>query len=305
MNWIKMRSNLWDDPRIARLCDLTGKKEAEVIGGLYWLWTMADVQTENGMLEGLSTATIDRKTAVKGLGAALVKVGWVLENEEGVEIARFDEHNGASAKRRAYEAKRKQFVRNPSEKCPLPMQTKSGHGVELDKNRIDISPIVPTGDGNLDLEVEEISAPEHPALTRIRGLFRMQADTALDAASSRAWAKNKKAAAGISEADWRLLEWAYRQKEGAAATYRRKDLATFLNNITAEILRSREWAAKAGANLAAPVRPVEPEGWEDILTTEDPNYNITTWAALPESLKAYCRQRSAEIAQENAEAVSA
>mgnify|MGYP003335994277 CR=1 FL=1 len=62
MNWIKMRSNLWDDPRIARLCDLTGKKEAEVIGGLYWLWTMADVQTENGMLEGLSTATIDRKT---------------------------------------------------------------------------------------------------------------------------------------------------------------------------------------------------------------------------------------------------
>ena len=92
---------------------------------------------------------------------------------------------------------------------------------------------------NLSLEVEESSAPEHPTLTRIRGLFRMQADTALDAASSRAWAKNKKAAAGISEADWRLLEWAYRQKEGAAATYRRKDLATFLNNITAEILRSQ------------------------------------------------------------------
>lgn len=161
------------------------------------------------------------------------------------------------------------------------------------------------GENALSLEVEESSAPEHPALTRIRGLFRMQADTALDAASSRAWAKNKKAAAGISEADWRLLEWAYRQKEGAAATYRRKDLATFLNNITAEILRSREWAAKAGANLSAPVRPVEPEGWQDILTTEDPNYNITTWAALPESLKAYCRQRSAEIAQENAEAVSA
>jgi len=44
--WIKMRTNLWDDPRIARLCDLTDQSEATVIGGLYWLWAMADEHTE-------------------------------------------------------------------------------------------------------------------------------------------------------------------------------------------------------------------------------------------------------------------
>jgi hypothetical protein len=296
MNWIKMRSNLWDDPRIARICDLTGKKEAEVIGGLYWLWTMADVQTQDGMLNGLSTATIDRKTGVKGLGTALVKVGWVLETEEGIEIARFDEHNGASAKRRAYEAKRKQFVRTASEKCPLPMQTESGRGQELDKNRIDISPIVPTGD--MILEVEECPKPEqpHPHLARLRELFRIQPSTPLDASASRAWEKNKKSAAALSEEDWRALEWAYRQKDGDAYKFRRKDLSTLLNNILAEVLRARQWAASAGVTPRAPMATVEPEGWREIVGTEYPEVNISTWAALPESMKNFVRHYQKQTA---------
>jgi hypothetical protein len=296
MNWIKMRSNLWDDPRIARLCDITGKKEAEVIGGLYWLWTMADVQTQDGMLNGLSTATIDRKTGVKGLGTALVKVGWVLESEEGVEIARFDEHNGASAKRRAYEAKRKQFVRSSSEKCPLPMQTESGRGQELDKNRIDISPIVPTGD--MILEVEESPKPEqpHPHLARLRELFRIQPSTPLDASASRAWEKNKKSAAALSEEDWRALEWAYRQKDGDAYKFRRKDLSTLLNNILAEVLRARQWAASAGVTPRAPMATAEPDGWREIVGTEYPEVNISTWVALPESMKNFVRHYQKQTA---------
>lgn len=153
------------------------------------------------------------------------------------------------------------------------------------------------------LEVEDSSAPESPALIRARELFRMQADTPLDSSSSRAWSKNKKAAAALSDSDWSVLQWVYRQKEGAAATYRRKDLSTFLNNITSELLRAKEWAKQAGVNpAAAPVRPVEPAGWKDILESEDPSFNCTTWVALPESLKAYVRQRAAEIEQENMEA---
>lgn len=27
-DWIKMRSNLWDDPRVTGICDLTDQKEA-------------------------------------------------------------------------------------------------------------------------------------------------------------------------------------------------------------------------------------------------------------------------------------
>ena len=152
MNWIKMRSNLWNDPRVTKICDITNKPEREVIGSLYWLWTMADDQSVDGRLDGFSLGAIDRKTGFKGIGAALVKVGWLLETEEGVEIARFDEHNGASAKRRASEAKRMQFVRKPKETCSQSMRTESEHHAQLDKNRIDISPISPQGDMVLEGE---------------------------------------------------------------------------------------------------------------------------------------------------------
>lgn len=104
--WIKVRTNLWDDPRITQLCDLTDQGEATVIGGLYWLWATADEHTETGHMPGLSIAAIDRKTGVKGLGQALLTVGWIADTDGGVTIMRFDEHNGTSAKNRASTAKR-------------------------------------------------------------------------------------------------------------------------------------------------------------------------------------------------------
>jgi hypothetical protein len=296
-NWIKMRSNLWDDPRIAKICDMTNKPEREVIGGLYWIWSMADDQSTDGRLEGLSLGAIDRKTGLKGLGAALVKIGWILESEDGVEIARFDEHNGASAKRRSMEAKRMQFVRKPKDSCAQPMRTESEHHAQLDKNRIDNTPIVPTGDMELVMECEPTPAPPHPVLTRFRNLFNLRESTPLDSSSSRAWEKNKKAAAAVSEDEWRYLEWAYRQKEGAAAQFRRKDLATLLNNILTEVSRAKDWAGRSGAsvNASAPVS-TEPAGWRDLIETEFPEVNLTTWALLPDSMKSWVREKQRELA---------
>lgn len=105
-DWIKMRSNLWDDPRVARLVDLTDSSEAEVIGGLYWLWATADQHTADGFMPGLSCRQIDRKTGVSGLGQALVDIGWIENQEDGIFIVNFEDHNGASAKKRAQTAKR-------------------------------------------------------------------------------------------------------------------------------------------------------------------------------------------------------
>jgi len=104
--WIKMRTNLWDDPRVAQLCELTDQAEAAVVGGLYWLWATADEHSSDGLLPGMTVRTIDRKTGVAGLGKALVTIGWIAEGEDGVTVTRFDEHNGASAKQRAQTAKR-------------------------------------------------------------------------------------------------------------------------------------------------------------------------------------------------------
>lgn len=105
-DWIKMRGNLWDDPRISKICDITEQSEAAVVGGLYWLWATADQHTEDGVLPGLTLRQIDRKTGITGLGAALCDVGWLADHPEGVRITRFEEHNGASAKKRCQTAKR-------------------------------------------------------------------------------------------------------------------------------------------------------------------------------------------------------
>lgn len=125
MAWMKMRTNLWDDPRVSRLCDITGKPEATVIGALYRLWATADEHSADGNLAGYTLAQIDRKTGVKGFSAALVAIGWLAESPEGVSIIRFGEHNGASAKQRALTAKRvAEHARKPSnDNAPLTQAT--------------------------------------------------------------------------------------------------------------------------------------------------------------------------------------
>src|ERR1700733_7012163 len=113
-DWIKMRGNLWDDPRGGRLCDLCGTGESAVIGALYWLWATADQHTEDGCMPGLSLAQIDRKTGVPGFAAALVNIGWLHDDPQGVVIVKFEEHNGSSAKRRCTNAQNKALIRSLS-----------------------------------------------------------------------------------------------------------------------------------------------------------------------------------------------
>lgn len=113
-SWIKMRSNLWDDPRVMKLCDITDQPEAMIIGGLYWLWANADAHTEDGFMPGLSTKRINIKTGIPGFAEALISIGWMAEYEDGVKLTKFDEHNGNSAKRRSQDAQRKSSVRNLS-----------------------------------------------------------------------------------------------------------------------------------------------------------------------------------------------
>lgn len=105
-DWIKMRGNLWDDPRIGRLVDMTDTSEAAVIGGLYWLWATADQHTEDGLLPGLSLRRIDSKTGIKGFGQALADIGWIVDHTDAISIVKFEEHNGTSAKKRCQTAKR-------------------------------------------------------------------------------------------------------------------------------------------------------------------------------------------------------
>jgi hypothetical protein len=144
-DWIKMRSNLWDDPRVARLCDLTEQHEAAIVGGLYWLWATADQHTEDGIMPGLTLRQIDRKTGIKGFGEALCAIDWIADHPEGVRVVRFEEHNGSSAKRRSMDAQRKSTVRKVSAPDADKTRTDDGQNApncgarEREEKRRDIS----------------------------------------------------------------------------------------------------------------------------------------------------------------------
>ena len=105
-DWIKMRTNLWDDPRLMRLCDETDQPEAMIIGSLYWLWSAADEHSEDGIMPGLTIRGINRKTGIAGFAEALCAIGWLADHPEGVRIINFADHNGSSAKKRCQTAKR-------------------------------------------------------------------------------------------------------------------------------------------------------------------------------------------------------
>jgi hypothetical protein len=162
--WIKMRGNLWDDPRVARLCELTDQSEAAIIGGLYWLWATADQHTEDGLMLGLTSKSIDRKTGIKGFADGLVQIGWLADHPEGVRIINFEDHNGSSAKRRSVDAQRKLNVRSLSAKARTECgQNAPNLGAREEKRREEVKPSNP--DGLLvasDADDGEIPRPQKP-----------------------------------------------------------------------------------------------------------------------------------------------
>lgn len=104
--WVKMRTNLLDDPRVVAMATALEQPETFIVGCLFALWSMADNHSETGALPRLTARAIDRRVGLSGFSLAASSVGWLELNDTGATIPRFHEHNGASAKARATTARR-------------------------------------------------------------------------------------------------------------------------------------------------------------------------------------------------------
>lgn len=157
-DWIKMRGNLWDDPRVGAIVDATGSSEAAVVGALYWLWATADQHTEDGVMPGLSLRQIDRKTELPGFAAAVEAIGWVEVLGTGIRIVRFDEHNGASAKKRCQTAKR--VGKHKAKGAAVTQESETG-------NAVSVTPALPRDreEKELDQKQDQKRAPAAPTPT--------------------------------------------------------------------------------------------------------------------------------------------
>lgn len=104
--WIKMRADLLDDPTVDRLAEALGIDMLTAVGALFCFWSWADKYSVDGRVDGATSRLIDKVSHKPGFCDALVSVGWLEIIDGGIQIPRFDRHNGQSAKERSLKNQR-------------------------------------------------------------------------------------------------------------------------------------------------------------------------------------------------------
>lgn len=106
-SWIKMRTDLATDPAVAIIAKATRLNPYAVVGRLHAIWAWADSHTEDGRIVGIDAAWVDKYVGKRGFAEAMVVAGWLTIDADGIILPSYTSHNGATAKRRAKEARRK------------------------------------------------------------------------------------------------------------------------------------------------------------------------------------------------------
>ena len=111
-DWIKMRVDLQTHPKVFRIVSALKADRLRVIGGLHVAWSVFDTHSADGVLHGYTVEAMDAVIGWPGFTQAMVDVEWAHIDDTGsLVMPRFDEHNGASAKRRANDSERKRASR--------------------------------------------------------------------------------------------------------------------------------------------------------------------------------------------------
>lgn len=113
-DWIKMRSDLFTHPKVVRISSALKADTLRTVGGLMSVWCLFDAHSVDGELVGYTKETLDSHVRWDGFSSAMESVGWLIENDDGLELPNFESHNGQSAKRRAQDADRKKESRKMS-----------------------------------------------------------------------------------------------------------------------------------------------------------------------------------------------
>ncbi len=110
-DWIKMRVSLSTSPKVVRIASALKADRLRTVGGLHSAWCLFDAHSDDGVMRGYSPDVLDELIGWPGFTQAMIDVEWASFDGQNLSLPRFDEHNGASAKRRAMDADRKRASR--------------------------------------------------------------------------------------------------------------------------------------------------------------------------------------------------
>lgn len=106
-DWLKMEASTPEKGEVLALTARMGWDDADLtVGKLFRLWRWFDQQTTDGNARGVTPALLDRIIGVTGFCRAVAEVGWLVIDDDGVRLPKFDRHNGSTAKSRAQTAQR-------------------------------------------------------------------------------------------------------------------------------------------------------------------------------------------------------
>ncbi|MFY9328406.1 MAG: hypothetical protein WAO76_10365 [Georgfuchsia sp.] len=99
-DWIKMRTDLRDDPAVFRIAALTQLDRFNIVGRLAAFWGWIDKHAVDGRVDGGSILAVDDVVSFPGFSAALQSVGWLVVDGDSVYIPHHEKHNAESGKER-------------------------------------------------------------------------------------------------------------------------------------------------------------------------------------------------------------
>jgi hypothetical protein len=106
MSWIKLRTDLRNDPAVYKMAVLTGLDRFSIVGRLAEFWGWADQHAVDGRVDGASSQVVDDVVSHVGFCDALCVVGWLKVEGDGFAIPKHERHNGATAKERTLKSAR-------------------------------------------------------------------------------------------------------------------------------------------------------------------------------------------------------
>ena len=106
-HWIKFEHTTPDKPEIVTLSTQLKIHRDAVVGKLMLIWIWADIHSIDGKNMAVTTAFLDRLTSRKGFCAALRAAGWLAGVDGALTLVNFTNHNGATAKTRSIDNRRK------------------------------------------------------------------------------------------------------------------------------------------------------------------------------------------------------
>lgn len=111
-DWIKMRVGLLSDPAVIAMAEDLRTDEFRVVGMLLKFWAWGDQHLADGNAPRVTKTWLDGYVGVAGFAAALQNAGWLLVENGGISIPKFERHNSKPAKHRALTQKRVARSRN-------------------------------------------------------------------------------------------------------------------------------------------------------------------------------------------------